>query len=49
MERVIDPAIPDLENSGSLKITYETQKKGRNIVQLRFKFKPTDQMMMDFS
>ncbi len=46
--RIIDPAVNELETKSELEIKWRPHlKKGKTIVQLRFDFKPTQQMRLD--
>ncbi|EPP3907014.1 replication initiation protein [Pseudomonas aeruginosa] len=47
--KVIDPALKELREKSGLEIELETQRKGRAIDRLIFKFKDQEQMRLDFS
>jgi plasmid replication initiation protein len=46
--RIIDPAVNELETKSELIIKWRPNlKKGKTIVQLRFEFKPAQQLRLD--
>jgi plasmid replication initiation protein len=47
--KVIDPAILELREKSGLLIELKTEKKGRSVVRLIFKFRDDDQMKLNFS
>lgn len=47
--KVIDPAIAELKEKSGLLIELKTEKKGRSIERLIFKFRDDDQMKLNFA